>query len=336
MPKLQRVLDGLVRTGAAGVLLHYRDGQREWRGSSGVTDLATGAPVDPDGWFRIGSVTKTFTAAVVLQLVGEGVLALGDSVERWLPGVVPGGDGITVRQLLNHTSGLHNYTNDLGDPAAIVRDRFVQWEPMRAVGMAVSRDPLFAPGTMWAYSNTNYILLGMVIEVATSASYGAEVRRRILDPLGMRRTVVPGDEVRLPEPHAQGYMPVDGELVDTAEFNVSQAWAAGEIVSTAADLNTFYAGLLSGEVVGLGELEAMLTTVDNSGANHGYGLGIMRRVLADGEEVWGHFGGIYGYLTCSFHTGDGGRQFSLSYTGTDAPPPEEDALVAAVFAAGLD
>src|SRR5882757_1222771 len=147
MPKLQGVLDRLVEEGAAGVLLHYRDGRGEWRGASGVTELGTGGPVDPDGWFRIGSVTKTFTAAVVLQLVGEGVLALGDSVERWLPGVVPDGEGITLRQLLNHTSGLHNYTDDLSDPAAIVRDRFVQWEPMRAVGMAVSRDRLFAPGT---------------------------------------------------------------------------------------------------------------------------------------------------------------------------------------------
>lgn len=334
MPKLQRVLDELVTAGAAGVLVHYRDGRGEWRGSSGVADLRTRGPVDPDGWFRIGSVTKTFTAAVVLQLVGEGVLTLEDRVGRWLPGVVPGGEGITLRQLLNHTSGLYNYTDDLTDRTAIVRDRFVHWEPMRAVGMAVSHEPLFEPGARSSYSNTNYILLGMVIEVATGASYGAEVKRRILDPLGMRRTVVPGDEVRLPEPHAHGYEPVGDELVDTAEYNVSQAWAAGEIVSTAADLNRFYAGLLTGEVLRPAELEAMLTTVDNGGPDSGYGLGIERRVLADGEVVWGHTGGIYGYRTLSFHSADGGRQFSLSYTGTDAP--SQDEVVAAAFASGLD
>src|ERR1700760_1702440 len=125
---MQRLLDGLVADGAAGVLLHLRNGDQEWRGSSGVAELGKDLPVDPDGSFRIASVTKTFTAAVVLSLVADGVLDLEDTCERWLPGVVPAGEGITVRQLLNHTIGLFNYTEDLGDSDAIVRELYDHWD----------------------------------------------------------------------------------------------------------------------------------------------------------------------------------------------------------------
>jgi D-alanyl-D-alanine carboxypeptidase len=110
---LQNVLDSLVADGAAGVLMHYHDPAGPWRGASGVSELGTRTPVDPMGSFRAGSVTKTFTATVVLQLIGERVLSLGDTIERWLPGMVPDGDGITLLHLLSHTSGLYNYTNDL-------------------------------------------------------------------------------------------------------------------------------------------------------------------------------------------------------------------------------
>jgi D-alanyl-D-alanine carboxypeptidase len=331
---MQKILDGLVEAGAAGVVLHYRDETGEWRGSSGVAQLGTDRPVDPDGWFRIGSVTKTFTAAVVLSLVADRLMALDDSCETLLPGAVPGGAGITVRQLLNHTSGLYNYTDDFPDPAEIARARYDHWDPERALGMAFAHEPLFDPGTTWSYSNTNYILLGVLIEKLTGDSYAKAVTTRVLDRLALRQTIVPAGEVRLPEPHAHGYMPVDGQLVDMAELNASQAWAAGEIVSTAGDLNRFYAGLLAGSLLGPAELQEMLTTVDNGG--HGYGLGIGRHRLADGTVVWGHNGGIFGYLTNSFHSQDGSRQFSLSYTGTDAAPPDTDELVITLFDRGLD
>jgi D-alanyl-D-alanine carboxypeptidase len=334
--RLQKVLDSLVAGGAAGVLMHYRDEHGLWRGASGVAEVGTDRLVDPEGWFRIGSVTKTYTAAVVLSLVSDGLVGLDDSCERWFPGVVPGGDGITVRQLLNHTSGLYNYTDDLPEPKQIVLDRYNHWEPQRAIGMATAHDPLFAPGSSWSYSNTNYILLGLLIEVATGSSYAEAIRARVLEPLGLRQTIVPGDEVTLPEPHAHGYLPVDGELVDLAEFNASKAWAAGEIVSTAQDLNRFYAALLTGELLRPAELEAMLTTVDTGDGGGGYGLGIGRVELPDGLVVWGHTGGIFGYLTGSYHSADASRQLSLSYTGTDAEPPETDDLLASLFESALD
>ncbi len=328
MLKLQKLLDDLVADDAAGVLLHYRDGQEEWRGSSGVAELGTDRAVDSDGWFRIGSVTKTFTAAVALSLVADGLLDLDASYDQ-----VP---GITLRQLLNHTSGLYNYTDDMEDSAAIVRERYDHWDPQRALGMALRHEPLFAPGTDWSYSNTNYTVAGLIIEAASGNTYAEEVRSRILEPLGLRHTIVPGDDVDLPEPHAHGYMSVDGELVDMARLNASQAWSGGEMVSTAADLNQFYAALLSGKLLAPAQLEEMLTVVPNGEGGRGYGLGIGRRHLADGTVLWGHNGGIFGYLTSSFHAADGSRQFSLSYTtaGTESFNPDD--LIPAVFESVLD
>ncbi|WP_157979927.1 serine hydrolase domain-containing protein [Kribbella monticola] len=328
--RLQAVLDSLVSAGAAGVLAQYRDGDEVWSGASGVAELGRPDAVDPAGSFRMASVTKTFTATVVLQLVGEGVLSLDDSLERWLPGMVPGGDGITLRHLLNHTSGLYNYTQDLPDAAGIVRDRFLHWDPARAVTMATSHDPLFEPGTAWSYSNTNFVLLGLVIEAATRSTYATELESRILKPLGLQQTSLPGDEVALPEPHAHGYLAVDDELVDITEFNATQAWSAGGMVSTAADLNRFFAALLTGKLLRPAELEAMLTTRPTDADHHANGLGISRLTLAN-LVVWGHTGGIFGYSTWSYHSTDATRQVTLSLTTTDKPGPEAEDVLTALF-----
>ena len=324
---LQTALDSMIAAGAAGVLAQYRDGDQVWNGASGVAQIGSLTPVDPTGSFRAGSITKTFTATVVLQLAKEGVLDLADSVERWLPGTVPDGDKITLLQLLNHTSGLYNYTSDLPDYAGLVRERFLHREPAEAISTANSHEPLFAPGADWSYSNTNYILLGLVIEAATGNTYAGEVDKRILSRLGLRQTYVPGDDTTMPEPHAHGYLPVDGELVDMAELNATQAWAAGALVSTAADLNRFYAALLTGELVDPAELQALKTTVPTDADNHQYGLGISRYSLPD-LDVWGHSGGIHGYSTWSYHSADATRQLTVSLTAAEADPPETyDVLV---------
>jgi D-alanyl-D-alanine carboxypeptidase len=321
---LQTALDSMIAAGAAGVLAQYRDGDQVWNGASGVARLDSPAPVDPMGSFRAGSITKTFTATVVLQLAKEGVLDLADSVERWLPGTVPDGDKITLLRLLNHTSGLYNYTNDLPDYAGLVRERFLHREPAEAISTATSHEPLFSPGDGWSYSNTNYILLGLVIEAATGNTYAGEVDKRILSRLGLRQTYVSGDDTTMPEPHAHGYLPVDGELVDMAELNATQAWAAGALVSTAADLNRFYAALLTGELVDPRELQ---TTVPTDADNHQYGLGISRLSLP-GLEVWGHSGGIHGYATWSYHSADAARQLTVSLTTAEVDRPETyDVLV---------
>jgi D-alanyl-D-alanine carboxypeptidase len=321
---VQKLLDSLVEDGAAGVLLHFLSPEQTWIGSSGVAELGTGRPVDPDGWFRAGSITKTFTAVVVLQLVGEGKLQLEAPAREWLPEMPA---EISVRQLLNHTSGLYNYTDDLPDPAGIVRDRHLHRDPRQTLDLGLGKPRLFDAGSSWSYSNTNYIALGLLIETITGNAYGDEVRQRILEPLGLERTAVPGDEVELPEPHAHAYLSVEGEPVDLASINPSQAWAAGEVVSTAADLNRFYAAVLRGELLEPAEHEAMLTavTVDDS---FGYGLGIQRQTLPGGLVVWGHPGGFFNYLTFSFHSADLSTQLTLSYTGTRAEQPELGQILA--------
>jgi D-alanyl-D-alanine carboxypeptidase len=330
---IQRVLDGLVGDGAPGALARFQVGQRLWAGSSGIAELGRPEPVAPQGWFRIGSVTKVFTCTVLLQLIGEGVLHLDDTVTDWLPDLVPAGDQITLRHLVRHTSGLYNYTDDLlSDRAALLRNRFNHHSPQEIVAQATRRPPLFAPGTSSrSYSNTNYILLGMVIEKATSSSYRAEIERRIQRPVGLRHTLVPRHDPALPEPHAHGYLPVDGQLVDITEFNASAAWAAGGIISTAEDLNLFYTALLAGQLLNPDEMQAMQNTVPTDSPEMEAGLGIARVRLPDGVTVWGNGGGFFGYHTWSFHTAAAQRQLTISTTTAHGGRPPTTELLARVF-----
>jgi D-alanyl-D-alanine carboxypeptidase len=300
---MQSVLDDLVAKGAVGVLLQLRTPDAAWTGSSGVAELGTDLPVDPSGWFRAGSITKTFTAVAVLQLG----LELDAPITEWVPDVP---SDITLRQLLNHTSGLHNYTDDLPDVPELVRDRFLHVDPLVSLTTAVAKSRLFEAGSSWSYSNTNYVALGLLIEAVTGNAYADEVRDRILRPLGLEQTLLPGDDLELPEPHAHPCLRLDGELVDMARVNASQAWAAGAIVTTAADLNTFYAKLLAGELLGSAE-QAELQTVVEVEEGYGYGLGLERRVVGD-HVLWGHGGGIYGYQTLSYHSSDIGLTLSCT------------------------
>lgn len=322
--RLRSVLESLIADGATGVLLDWRSPEGRWIGGSGVAERAGGKPVDPVSWFRAGSITKSFTSVVILQLVGEGRLRLDDSVTEWLPGMPA---DVTLRQLLNHTSRLHSYTDDLPDAAGIVRDRYEHWDPAETLAGAVGK-----PRTTeaWSYSNTNYVALGLLIEAVTGAAYEEEVRTRVLEPVGLRRTQLPGDEIELPEPHLHAYLEVEGRLEDLARFNASQAWAAGALVSTAADLNQFYAALLGGELLGGDELAAMLEGVPN-GDGTAYGLGIAQESLPDGRVLWGHTGGIFGYTTVSYHSLDLSHQVTLALAGGSGSEPETRDLLGALF-----
>ncbi|GAA1516542.1 serine hydrolase domain-containing protein [Kribbella lupini] len=324
MEKLQKVLDSLVSDGATGVLLDWRSPEGRWTGVSGVAERASGQPVDPAGWFRAGSITKTFTAVVVLQLVAEGQLRLDEPVTQWLPGVP---EDVTLRQLLNHTSGLYNYTDDLPDTAKLYQDRYDHWDPAETLAGAVAKP---RGSGDWAYSNTNYVALGLLIEAVTGRSYEDEVRSRVLEPVGLTRTLLPGDDVDLPDPQLHAYLEVEGELVDLAQANVSQAWAAGQLVSTAADLNRFYAAVLGGELLGADELVAMLTGVPN-GDGTAYGLGIAHETLPDGRVLWGHTGGIFGYRTVSYHSLDLSHQVTLAVGGGGGGEPETGPVLADLF-----
>jgi D-alanyl-D-alanine carboxypeptidase len=322
------LLNALVESDAAtAALLRYDDGRRSWSGSAGTADLDTGAPARPDGHFRIGSVTKTFAATVVLQLAEDGLLDLDDPIERHLPGLVPDGERITVRHLLGHTSGLYDYMSEPGYSTNRWRgdDRFDGYTPRELLDVAFAHDPYFEdPGSRWRYSNTNYVVVGLLIEEVTGRTYGEEVEDRVLRPLRMRHTSLPGHDSGLPRPHARGYTQVDGETVDATEMNPSLDWAAGEMISTTRDLNTFTSALLDGDLLEDASL-AEMRTAEPTGDIFAYGLGLQRFDLPCGESVYGHGGELLGYET--YTTGaDDGRTLTLSYNPSTRPATEQDLI----------
>jgi D-alanyl-D-alanine carboxypeptidase len=322
---LQEQLDGVVEAGTVGVVGLVRTGGRTWQGASGLGDLGAERPARAGDRFRVGSVTKSFVATLVLQLVGEGRLRLDDTLERRLPGLVPGGEQITVRELLNHTSGLYDYSDDLPEPPR-------RFRPQELVAIAAGHKPLFAPGTRFSYSNTNYILAGLVVERVTGWRLTDQLEQRILKPLGLDDTELPTTQRALGGPHARGYAPPDKDwqvgddparLVDVTEMDTSWAWAAGAMVSTTADLARFYQALLGGQLLPPELLTQMRTTVDASPLGHGtrYGLGLEVLRLGCGVELWGHGGSLEGYRTTAFSTPDAGRQLVMATNLNPEPAP---------------
>ncbi|BCB73843.1 serine hydrolase domain-containing protein [Phytohabitans flavus] len=315
---LQEAADDLTGLGVTGVQGIAADGRRTSAARSGVADIRTGAPVPADGYFRMGSNTKTFAAVVVLQLVAERRLSLEDTVDRWLPGVVAGngndGRRVTVRQLLQHTSGIYNYTNDmpgLASPEGYLEHRFEHLDPEELVAIAMKHGPVFAPGTSWDYSNTNYILIGMIIEKITGKGWAAVVRDRVIRPLGLTHTYSPGDVPTLPRPHARGYQQFTpgGPLLDTTLLNLSWGWVAGDLVTTPSDLVRFWQGLQSGRLLAPAQLAEMHRTVlavtfQDVFPGTRYGLGIMWTPTSCGG-YWSHGGDVPGTSTVNGVTSDG-------------------------------
>ncbi|WP_030548454.1 serine hydrolase [Streptomyces albus] len=324
----QKALDAQVELGLPGVLFQAAGRHGVWNGSSGVADLETERPRLPQDRFRVGSITKTFVATVLLQLESERRIDLDDTVEKWLPGVVRGnghdGRKITVRQLLNHTSGIFDYTSDTAFAEKMFgpgfqEHRYDTWTPEQLVDIATAHEPDFAPGTDWNYSNTNYVLAGMVIERVTGAEYAEEIERRILRPLRLRATTVPGTDPDVPRPHGRAYSTLGGDpeekIHDTTELNPSIAGAAGEMISTTGDLNRFYRALVRGKLLPERQLKAMLTTVETGeeGMKH-YGLGISPQTLSCDVTIWGHTGGIHGSSSAATvtRTGDHAAAFNVN------------------------
>jgi D-alanyl-D-alanine carboxypeptidase len=310
-PELQAALDEVVASGGVWAIAEIRDGTSVWRGGAGTTELNGRRPVSVNGRFRAGSVTKTFVATVILQLATEGQLKLTDSVERWLPGLVPNGANITVRELLQHTSGLHDYTADLlPDDSAVLKIRSRTFQPIDLVRLATAHEPNFPPGTDQAYSNTDYILLGMVIEKVTGQPYAEQIERRILRPLHLNDTELPGVVPWVTGRHGHVYVPADqsghARAVDITVMNPSMAGAAGEMVSTTADLNRFYRALVDGHLLSSAQLQDMTNP-----RGTGFGLGLEVADLPCGRVV-GHGGGGPGFLDLSFITSDGTRQITLA------------------------
>ncbi len=253
--------------------------------------------------FRIASITKTFVATVVLQLVAEGKVRLGDSIERWLPGLVPNGDAITIDDLLDHTSGLFNYIENPDFQGAVLADPTRSWSPRELVAFATAHPPLFPPGTGWSYSNTNYVLLGLVVEAVTGTPIEQQLRERIFEPLGLDATSFPS-RTAIDGDYAHGYigpatlpMPA-GTLVDiTSLLSPTWLWAAGGIVSNGDDVTSFFAALLGGRLLPRDLLATMRHMAPQSryGAFQ-YGLGIERFRTTCGQ-AYGHLGDFTGYRT---------------------------------------
>jgi D-alanyl-D-alanine carboxypeptidase len=314
---LKRGVDRLVAAGAPGAILLVREGDQVTRITGGYANLAKRTPMRADDHFKIASLTKTYTAAVVLQLVQENRLRLTDTVEQWLPRLVPNGRRITVHMLLNHTSGLAEFDSDPRYLRPYLRGHLGHyWSPKQLVRIAVSHKPLFPPGktTHEAYSNTNYVLLGMIVQKVTGASIGAELRRRLFTPLGLTETSFP-TRPGLDRPYARGYMVLGRRSrTDVTALSPSLSPASGAIVSTAEQTADFYRALLSGRLLEPHLLNAMKTTisggpdVDIPGQRYGYGIETFPTPCG---LAWGHNGTLPGYLTFIYSSEDGQRQALL-------------------------
>jgi D-alanyl-D-alanine carboxypeptidase len=325
-----QALDALVRDDRfPGALAAVREPDGRTRDyTAGVGDLATGSRVPVNGQVRIASNTKMFTSTVVLQLVGEGRIGLDDPVEKYLPGIV---DGITVRQLLQQTSGLPDYDDVLITDYFKVQHTF--YEPRQLVDAALTRPPLFAPGEGWSYANTNYVLAGLVVQQVTGRPIGEEITRRIIDRLGLRATYWPVEQdIRRAHPH--GYWPdAEGGLVDVTEMEPSMGWAAGQLISTPRDLNAFMTALLGGKLLRGAQLSAMKTLVDapdfDTTGTARYGLGLATFDLSCGGVAWNHGGNAPGYVTRNAITEDG-RAATVVVTGPAMSLPAAEHIEKAV------
>ncbi|WP_030780098.1 serine hydrolase domain-containing protein [Streptomyces sp. NRRL S-920] len=343
----QDALHAITRTGTPGALARVDRPNEVWHGTSGVADLRTGRPRLPQDRFRAGSLAKPFIATVLLQLTAEPEygLTLDDTVDKWLPGLVRGnandGSRITLRQLLQHTSGLYDYIDDPGFRAKFTGDAFFahRYEgatPEELVRVGLAHEPDFKPGREWSYSNTNYILAGMVIEKATGNSYASEVERRIIKPLGLRGTSLPGTSSTVPGPHGRHYSKlfVDGPAArfhDVTDFNPSVSGASGEIISTTRDLNVFIRALLRGELLPPAQQKEMFTGRD-LGDGRSYGLGIRSQTLkACGVKVWGHSGDTFGSSTRTAATADGEHVITLNRNSEWGDHALEQAAIEAEF-----
>ncbi|MGA5894760.1 serine hydrolase domain-containing protein [Streptomyces venetus] len=326
-PALEAAIAGLPSDDATAALVRVGGREGVWRGSSGVHDLRSNRPADPDARFRAGSVTKVFTAAVALQLAAEGELDLDRSARSYLPELIPASyAGVTVRQLLNHTHGIPAPDFPGTTVEEAYANRFRLYDPEDMVRSATSKEREFAPGERQHYLNIGYTIAGLLIERVTHDSYENQVAQRVLKPLGLCDTYFPGTNPRIVGPHNHGYQRMrlaDGTtgLRDVSVWRATDAWAAGDIVSTTADLERFTQALFAGRVVRGPLLEEMFTLPEvadfRTGKPAAYSVGLSMKVLG-GREVWGKTGGRWGYNAAVAATRDGSRTLVYSVNATDA------------------
>ncbi|MGW4642869.1 serine hydrolase domain-containing protein [Sphaerisporangium sp. NPDC004334] len=338
--QVQKALDRAVADGGVpGMVAEVRDGRGRWFGSAGVADTRTGRKRQPQERFRIGSAAKPFTATVVLQLAAEGKLSLDDTVDKWLPGLVHGngndGGTITIRHLLNHTSGIFNYGNDkeefakLSGPAWL-EHRYDAYTPEQLVKIGLRNPRSFeAPGDGFVYSNTGYILAGMIVEKVTGKTLAGEIERRIVRPLGLTGTYLPGKETKIRGPHPRHYSTLfatetDAKVHDVTNQSATTGWAAGGVVSTVGDLQRFTSALLRGKLMPPAQQREMFAMVktgikmpdgtwtDTWIPGTTYGTGVFSWTLACGVQVWGIGGAITGGFSFAMGARNAERMIAIN------------------------
>ncbi|MGW5699803.1 serine hydrolase domain-containing protein [Amycolatopsis japonica] len=346
-PELQRAAQEFVDAGFAGMQLRVRDERGEWTGSAGVRELGGTAKPPTNGHFRVGSTTKNFTATLVLQFVAEGRIGLDTPVAGLLPqlGLDP---RITVRMLLQHTSGLFNHTGQYNPDGTVtpgipwagqewVDKRFHTYQPEELVRLAVSKPAVFAPGAGWSYSNTNYVVARLLVEKLSGRPFADELDRRILRPLKLRDTLSPGAWAGMPKPYAHAYYRYENagqwKTIDVTHQNPTWISSAGDMISTTKDLQTYYSALQSGKLLPAWLLAEMRVTHPGSESLYGfYGLGQFSQDLGPGcvGVVLNHNGGLNGYGSLMYSTPDGSKTLTASVTGGD------DANAGQAFPAALN
>ncbi|MYU50517.1 MULTISPECIES: serine hydrolase domain-containing protein [Streptomyces] len=319
--------------GMYGAYSAVRDGSAEWQGAAGVADVDTSRPATPLMRHRIGSITKTFTAVAVLQEVGKGRIDLDAPIGRYLPDLLPGerGRAITVRMLLNHTSGIGDYgTAVFATPESLEDNRFHQFAPVELARLGLKSAPLGNPGAEHHYANTNYVIAGLLLQKVTGEAPEKYITTHVIRRAGLTHTYFPSSPY-ITGPHAKMYEAGYGGFNpprDFSVYNMSWAGTAGSLVSTMPDLNRFYRLLLSGGLLAPAQLQQMKTTVPIEGSMARYGLGLFMTKTPCGE-FWGHNGLVLGAMTWSLSSPDGQRQISLGFNltryqklnGNNAPEP---------------
>ncbi|GAA0419183.1 serine hydrolase domain-containing protein [Streptomyces luteireticuli] len=321
---LRAAISDLDHPQATGAQLRVGGSAGHWYGTAGVADRRTGAPIRQDDAFRAGSITKVFVATVVLQLSAEGRVDLDGPVQDYLPELrAKGYAPIKVSQLLDHTSGLPSENGpEKNTPEQILQHRYDRWTPRTILATLPDRTMKFTPGTKQEYRGINYVLASMLIEKVTGKPYGKAIGERVLRPLGLRHTSFPGDDPRIHGPHVHGYQAMsDGTLKDATEYNQSEAWGEGELISTTGDLERFVTALFTpGRLLPKAALEKMFTTPGDdvrmtNGSPASYGMGL-QKVTVNGVTMWGKTGERYGYNSAVTATKDLRRTVAYSWNPT--------------------
>ncbi|MFI1970159.1 hypothetical protein BLA24_12670 [Streptomyces cinnamoneus] len=348
---LCRVIQGLPSADATAAQVRFGDDEEgRWQGASGVADVRTGRAVKGDERFRVGSVTKAFTAAVVLQLVHEGRLDLEGSVQHYLPGLLPADfPEIRVKHLLNYTSGLPSGdTRGTAGGPDWEKGRFTTWDHRALVRSGLAKGMLFQPGEKQNYGNIDYNVLGLLVEEVTGRPYEQELRDRVIKPLGLTGTYNPGDDTGIRGRYVHGYQSVkDGagtKLADVTEWDQSETWASGDLVSTTADLERFMTALFRGRVVPKAELELMFTVPavptyvepgsDDKEQDATYASGL-RRFKVGNEYLYGKTGSRYGYVDGFGATKNLSRTLVYAVNSTDAKSPKTSPVVDGILASAF-